>query len=611
MSRVGTVQDPAALSGDPIIVEALRRYKQCEEWESLARTRFIDDLKFAEGDPDNGYQWPDAIKRARDLDRKPCLTMNLIKQHNFQITNEAKKNKSSVAIRAVGGGATKEAADVYGSVIRRIEYLSNAQAAYSTACDFQVKCGIGWWRLFTDYAGPATFNQEIKIGRVWDPLTVFMDPDIQERDGSDARFAFVFDVLPKDTYDEYYGHYAQEASQQPLGVSTEDSLGTEDDHVRVCEYFRKVQTRDTLISFIDPSDGERKELLRSKMPPEVYSELAKSSMSKTRSTLTDEIQWKLIAGETVIDETVWPGKYIPLIRVIGEESVIEGVMDRKGHTRGMKDSQRMYNYNASSQVEFVALQGKTPWVAAAKAIEEYESMWNSANMINHSVLIYNSVDDQNPDKPIPAPVRQEPPVAAPGYQSGMDTAFNQMMMVSGQYQNSMGAQGNERTGAAINGRQAQAETSVFHFQDNYAESLRNCGKQMIDLIPKVYDVKQTMLIMAEDGTDLEIEINPGAQQAYQQMMNHQGQVVKRIFNPNVGQYEVQADVGASYGTRRREAADSMGLLLTQAPTLTGIIGDLMLDSMDFPKAQGWSRRRPWGKDRPRKSSSCRSRTKRL
>jgi len=128
--------------------------------------------------------------------------------------------------------------------------------------------------------------------------------------------------------------------------------------------------------------------------------------------LADEVvEWKLIVGEHGVDETTWPGEFIPLVRVVGTETVIEGRLDRCGHTRGMKDSQRMYNYNASSQVEFVALQGKSPWVAASEAIEEYEAMWNTANIVNHSVLVYNGLDDEG--NPIPAPQRTQPPTASP------------------------------------------------------------------------------------------------------------------------------------------------------------------------------------------------------
>src|SRR5215469_10763166 len=102
----GPLDDPSQVGVDPVVAEAMRRWKRCSEWEMTARERFLEDIKFAAGDPDNGFQWPASIKRNRDVDKRPCLTMNVIRQHNLQIRNEAKQNKSSVKFRATGGGAT-------------------------------------------------------------------------------------------------------------------------------------------------------------------------------------------------------------------------------------------------------------------------------------------------------------------------------------------------------------------------------------------------------------------------------------------------------------------------------------------------------------------------
>jgi hypothetical protein len=570
------------LSGDPIVEEATKRFKRCVEWESTARENFLNDYKFRHGDAYNGYQWPNRTRNNRELDARPCLTMNITRQHNLQITNEALQNKSSVAFRATGGSATKASANLHEAMFRRVEYLSDAQSAYETACGYQVDGGIGWVRLVTVYEDNRSFNQDMRIKRVRDPLSVYMDMDCQEENCSDAKYAFVFDLVPDGELEEAYPGLKELMSLQPLGGSTQDSSWNIKDHTRVCEYFRKVTKKDTLLSFIDPATQTRKEIKKSQMPPEVYKEVKAMPLTRWRPIEDTEIQWYLIVGQEVVDKTIWPGAYIPLIKVAGEETIVEGILDRKGHTRAMLDANRMYNYNASASVEFGALQSKTPWIAAAKAIEEYESMWNSANRVNHSVLIYNHVDDEG--TPIAPPVRTAPPTAAPVFESGMQTAFNQMMMTSGQWQNQMGMGGNERTGEAISRRQEQGYTAVYHFQNNYAKALRYIGKQWLDLAPKIYDTKRLMMLKAEDGSEFEVELDPASRQALLEQINRDGEVVKRILNPRIGQYDVEAEVGPAYGTRREETVKAMTLLLTQAPTLTGVIGDLLLNAMNFKEA---------------------------
>jgi len=213
-----------------------------------------------------------------------------------------------------------------------------------------------------------------------------------------------------------------------------------------------------------------------------------------------------------------------------------------------------------------------------------ESYWNSANIDNISVLPYNDIDEDNPDKEIAPPQRIPPPVSSPGFEAAMITATNQMMMVSGQYQNELGQQGNERTGRAIEARQEQSATSVFHFQDNYESGLVFLCKQIIGLAPKIYDTRRVIKVLAEDGSDMELEIDPAARLAYLQEVGHQGEVVRRIFNPNLGKYDIAAEVGPAYTSRRQETLDALTLILTQAPALVGVIGDLLFKNMEFEDA---------------------------
>ncbi len=575
---------PTTLFGDPIVEEAKRFYNRTAEWEVDARRRFIEDVKFANGDSDNGYQWPSSIRRKRDVDDRPCLTMNVVRQHNNQITNQAAQAKSRIKVLALGNGATAESAQIVRQLIRHVEYQSNAVDAYKVGREFQVDGGIGWWRLVTDYASPDTFDQEIYIRSLQDPLSVFMDPDCQELDCSDGKKALIFDAMvPRDQFEEAYPEFSTEANISPLGVTSIGDDLVEKDHVMIAEYFRKVPKADILVSFV--FEGERVTIRKSKLPASVASEVLSDPMTKTRPVYDDEVEWYLIAGERIVDQTIWPGKFIPLVRCLGRQTIIEGRLDRKGHTRQMKSAQHMYNWNASNQVEFGATQGKTPWVGPARAIEEYEGVWNTANTVNHSYLPYNDVDDNNPDTPIAPPQRVEPPNFAPLYEKGMETAFNQMMMTSGQWQNQMGMGGNERTGKAISERQEQSDTSVYHFQDNYEGALRYTARQLIDLFPKIYDTKRVLLIQADDGTDISLEIDPSLQQVYQQEMNHQQVVIRRLFNPKLGDYQIAPDVGPDMASKRQQSVDAMTLILTQNPALTGIIGDLLLRAMDFDEAQ--------------------------
>jgi len=582
-----TVAALRSLGSLDILEEARERFRACSEWEATFRRKFMEDLKFAEADSYNGYQWPDSIRRTRDLQDKPALTLNVTRQHNLKIINDMRKSKESCKILGMGNGATQESAEVVKQLIRHIEYNSKAQRnAYTPARGFQVKGGIGWWRIVTDYESNETFDQEIYIKGVPDPLSVFMDPDCQEADCSDARYAFIFSFMPRELIEALVPDYPWQlgAPRMPIGIAPGESFFIEKDHWIVCEYFRKVPLQDKLISFMTPM-GERLTVRESKLPDGIGARLREDERTMVRNVVDQQIEWKLIVGDEIVDETIWPGKYIPLIRCIGEESVIEGILDRKGHTRALTDAQRMFNYNASASIEFGALQTKSPWLAAAAAIEGLEGMWNTANTENHSVLVFKHVDDDNPDGVIPTPQKIEPPNASPAFEQGMDTAFKQMMMTSGQYANQQGQMGNERTGTAIKERLQEGESATYHFTDNYEDALVYTYQQIIDLIPKVYDTRRIKHILADDGVEMEIELDPAAQQPYAYQMDRQNRIIRRVLNPTMGTYEVAASIGPNVESKRQEAVEDLTQILTEAPALTAIIGDILLRNMDFDDAQ--------------------------
>lgn len=572
-----------------IIAEAKARFTRCDKWEAKARANALLDARFANGDAYNSAQWDQAVLRARG--DRPCLTHNRCRQHNLQIVNDAKQHKAAIKVTPTGGGATYAAAQVFSGLIRRIEYQSKAADAYSTAIYHQVETGIGYVRVVTDYADDDSFDQEIFVRRIANPRTVYLDPDAREYDKSDMNFGFVFNDIPKDRYDDADG------SKPPSSVG----FGPADDwhnidHVREAEYWRRNESGDTLLLLSDGSTRRKSSLKpkeRKAIEPYIVQE---------REISLHSVEWFRISGDKITHRGKWLGRYIPIVPFIGEEIISGDEMDRKGHTRALIDAQRMYNYWSSSAVEHVALQSKAPYVGTVQALAGYMEDWKTANVENHAVLVYNGIDEEG--RPIPPPQRSQPPTMAQAYVQGMSIARDDMMMVSGQYQAEMGQPGNERSGSAINARQRQGDNATYHYIDNQAKGIRQVGRIILDLIPRVYDVARVMKVMGEDGSESDIHMIPSAPQAHQHVaLGPEGpQPVspgeadalqsdpdspnpKVIFNPTIGSYGIEADVGPSYGTQRQEASNAFSEIMKQNPAAFQIVGDFWAQNSDFPGAE--------------------------
>ena len=595
---------PRPKAGDAAILrEAKERFERCVGWESQARERALFDTRFANGDALNGYQWHANNGTPIDRGDRPSLTYNQCRQHNLQVINDARQNKAQIKVTPTGGRATYEAAQVFSGIIRRIEYQSKAVDAYSTATYHQVESGIGYVRVETDYVDSQSFDLDLWIRRIANPRSVYMDPDAKLYDKSDANFAFVFEDIPRDRYEAEHG---EEDNPAPTTLDHTDGWNDKD-HVRIAEYWRRNVNNVTIHRL---SDGT---VVRDDDIPDDLREQVEGMIVKSREVAEPEIEWFKLAGDKIIDREDWLGKYIPIVPFIGEETVIENQMDRKGHTRAQIDAQRIYNYWASAAVEQVALQTKTPYVARADAIPaDGMNQWATANTKNWSILVYNGVDENG--KEIPRPEREPPPQMAQAYITGMTIARQDLMSVTGQYQAELGMPSNERSGIAIQQRQRQGDTATYHYIDNQAKAIRQVGRILLDLIPKIYDTRRVVMTLAESGDENRVMVAPDSPEAHQfvapgpngspqpvapgdaQKMQDDPQQPDPsiIFNPNVGTYDVEADVGPAYGTQRQEAANAFATIMQQNPAAFQIVGDLWAENSDFPNADEFARRMKQG-----------------
>lgn len=558
--------------------EIKKRFKLCQDWEANARNNYDNDVRFANGDPYNMYQWPDGIVSDRKQVNRPCITTNIVRQHNLAIINEALQARPAIKYRAVDAGADKAAADVWGDIARFIEYDSSFKDVIGRAVTTLVEGGVGAWRVVTEYESAETFDQVVKILPINDPRAVYVDPDAQQADKRDMRFAFVFNDMAKEEFDKKFPQY----KDLPDATFLDENLTwVLPEHVRVAEYFCVKQKADELL--LIEHEGEQFTILRSMLGRDAARIVKAEDAINSRKVLVPMVEWKLIAGDKIIETKEWPGTTIPIVLLVAEETVIDGLMDRKGHTRAMLDSQRMYNYWNSAAVEFVALQTKTPWVAPVEAISGFEDEWNNANVENLAFLPYKSLDEDG--RQIPPPQRPNPPAQAAGYVQGAQMARAEMMMASGQYENALGEQGNERTGRAIMNRQKQGDRATYHYTDAVARGIVYTGEIIKQIVPHIYDTRRVLQLMGEDGADYEVMIDPGAKQAYQKRVIQATGKAELVFNPNIGRFAVYADAGPGYSTKRQEAWDSFNAILTQSPQLTGVIGDLMMLAGDFPNSE--------------------------
>jgi len=595
MADYGADDDDKKDANDPkgVLHDAHEAFKRAQESESDNREAALDDIKFARLE----QQWDSAAVKQRRHEGRPCLTINKLAAHIRQVVNDARQNKPSVKVHPVDSAGDPETAEIFNGIIRHIEYASNADVAYDTGVESAVGGGFGYWRISTDYAWDDTFDLDIRIDRIADPFTVFGDPDSTAADSSDWNSAFVVERMSCDAFEAAY----PKAEKTDWEFDFKGADGWRDgDHVLVAEWWTREQITRTLVKLTNGAVVEQSKL----DDPQFAAEMMAANVMpdpkyQPREVRSYKVRQRIMTGAEILEEREWPGKYIPIIPVYGDEINVEGKRHLRSLIRSAKDAQRMFNYWRSTATELVALAPRVPFIGEEGVFAADADKWATVNTVSHAFVEYKK--GMNP------PQRQslDSGPAGGALQEALN-ASDDIKAITGQHDASLGARSNETSGRAILARQREGDVSTFHFIDNLSRAIRHTGRVLLDLIPHIYNEPRIVRIIGEDDSQKPVQINAPTpqldQNGHPEMQRGpdgqpvvdpttgQPSPVMRVYDLTAGKYDLTIKTGPSYTTQRQESVDTMTALIQAQPQLGIILGDLLFKNMDLPESDEIARR---------------------
>jgi hypothetical protein len=536
------------------------------------------------------------------------LTINKLTAFIRQVVNDSRQNKPSISVHPVDSKADIKTADVLSGIIRNIEAVSNADVAYDTAVEQAVSSGFGYWRIDLDYAYDDSFDLDILIRRITNQFSVYGDPNSTAADSSDWDVAFVTDRIPKKVYEAKYKNKAS-VDWDSQGWKDIGNDWLNDDGVLIAEWWRRYDVEREVVLLDDGRVFDAEEIdndadLQAALEADQITEVKRRTITSKRVTQT------IISGADVLEEEKeFPGCYIPIVPVYGDEILVEGKRYFRSLINPAKDAQMAFNFWRSAAAELVALAPRVPWIGPSDAFAEDER-WATANTASHSYLVYGgNIPPQR------MPLDSGP--AAGALQEAMN-ANDDIKSTIGMFDASLGAKSNETSGKAILARQREGDVATFHFIDNVTRAIRHTGRIMIGLIPKVYTGERIMRVLGEDGEAKSIPVNKpyaadenGDPVQAPQMGQNGGPPVPMDGQPaaamqgeqneppegaqmadtyialhdlSLGKYDVTVTSGPSYTTRRAEAAAEQMQFLQSFPAAAPIIGDIVAKNLDWPQA---------------------------
>ncbi|MGC6330979.1 portal protein [Rhizorhabdus sp. FW153] len=552
---------------DDIVKEAVEAFAAAEAHESDNRAAALDDLRFAR--LGGAWQWPDKVRRQREAEGRPCLTINRMPSFIRQVVNDSRQNKPAISVHPVERGDAKTA-EVMSGLIRNIETMSNADIAYDTAVDCSATMGFGYIRINLDYATDDGFEKDLVIRPVPNPFAIYGDPFAQSSDGSDWSSAFVIEQMSETHYARRFPTAETIDFSSSAWSGSSGWLDGQERSVRVAEYWKREEVVRQLVQYARPDGAiavahvDELPRLRALLGPI-------ETIGQPRPVKSFEVTQYVLNGSHLLSEQAWPGRFIPIVPVYGEEVNVEGRRHFRSLIRDARDPQQMFNYWRTMATELVALAPKAPWVGRRGAFAS-DPRWATANNATHAFLEYDG-----PEPPMRQPFTGVP---AGELQAAMNAA-DDMKAVMGLYDASLGARSNETSGRAILARQREGDVATFHFIDNLSRAIRQTGRILIDLIPKVYNSDRMIRVLGQDGkaamvriTDPDGAPDPAAD----------------IYNLTIGKYDLTVKAGPSYSTQREEAATMLTELVRANPQSASLLGDLIVENLDLPGGEKVIRR---------------------
>jgi hypothetical protein len=540
----------------------IREYQEDAEYDEHNREEAEKDLIFTYVD-----QWDPEVRRAREAQGRPCVTINTLPQFIGQVIGERRMNKTSIKVIATKPENTG-IAEVRTGLIKSIENFSRADRIYDACCEDQVACGISNYEITLEYSRNDVFEQDIFIRGFHNPFAVTWDRLSRDPTGRDARHCFVEDDMPIESFKEEFGIDDIPDSFPSEIESAQWTDWCDGRSVKVCALWIMV---DKPATFALMDDGEVMDI--TDMPTEDYIDNVvldpETGEPYIRQSFRSYAQRWLITGFTILEGPYeLPLSRLPVIKVSGRVGRVGNKQYRFGIVRWAREPSEMRNYWRSVASESLAMAPRSVWLAPSASVKGREDDFREAHLTGDPLLIYNAGREK--------PQRVDPPMMPTAVLQEATMNAQDIKDVTGIHDASLGIRSNEVSGKAIMARQREGDVATFTYHDHLNMSIHEGGTVINELIPLAYDTTRVVRKVNIDESVEFVNINDPFD----------------VDSPDVtrGRYDTEIITGPSFTTQRQEASEFMLETMKVMPEPMSQALDILVETQDWPGAQRLAKR---------------------
>lgn len=505
-----------------------------EAWKGI-RDTYSYEIDFAL----MSNQWDTEMRSARESMGRQVYTKNVLGKGIDYVVNNFKANPCAIKCHPVGGESNKNEAELLNGLIRYIQYKDNAVDTYGYAYQNQLAGGLGAWRVMP-VEDEVSGKKELEIQRVLDPMMVIIDPNAKKKDFRDASYIFMATKISKAQFIAEYGEENLDDLDMVPGWGNKD-------FVQIAEYWRRSIVYDTKVEMVPGKKPVKTQIKRIK------------------------IDQYIINGNKIIYENLeYPGKYIPIILVTGNEAQIGDTRIFKSFIHDVVNDQKFLNIAKSEIMDSLLATNKTRWLLEPEMLGtngELKKMWDYSASNAFPYLLAKNKDGRMPTEITPAPISQ-------AYTEGAAEALNDIKMGIGIKDTS------EDLPAGLSGKSIRLSISEknvqsYGFLANLQAGIKYTGEIMLDLIQYYYTEADILQILGKDDQIQAVPVN--------QEFNQNGKMTKFDLSRSA-QYGCIISTGPSYMDAKSEALDTLMTLSKEMPILSQVAGDLIAQNLSVENA---------------------------
>ncbi len=539
------------------------------------------DVRYIAADP---WDEADISLREKSEQKRPHLVFDEGTQYINSVCGKERQRKRAIEVHPESGQANKETAE---KIQARLDYIwqkSRAQAKSITAFRDVCTRGYAFMGVTKRYSSTKGREQEPLIRGFDNPDSVLMDPDCKEYDGSDARFVFVMDRMPKAIFKAKYGKY------DPREVDPTD------DTVIVTEYWRRVTRLSDRTLMLNTPSGKQ-EVNESTLPDGKYDKERDGELLDERDNETIAIEKYIVqlastegtttTGVEILDKESTSWKYrIPIVPVLGEKYyVATGPSAESGKNaqiggsakvtylsllRRSRDPMGLLNLCMTASAEQLAMVPKTRYIGYEGQFEGHEDEFNNIGTNPLGYLQVVPVVDPITSTVLPLPRQEMWKPALEGPEILAQACRNSIRAAVGQIASP--ELDKAKSGIALKRLTDSGDIASFSFPDNFAMSLEAIGCLLGEALHDTHDSARTVPIRTSQGKTELVRINE----------RHEGPDGKpQYYDFTCADYGYTISTGPSHESQQEATQEYITTLVESVPDLVMTFGDLYTEARNL------------------------------